>query len=265
MVQPYCYAQKMYFLCQLPNLVTNLCICIRRLKRRQNTKKEMRRREEHRGYNIGIRLIDEFLAKSNVSRCIDFKETAETIAKVGSILYFIKKQRPVEFFFSWGNEGIRFKNSSDIVFHIITMARLATLATLFAALLLVAHAAAAFHTTVTTVDVDDNIENQQRRGESCREQVQRQQNLNHCQRYMRQQCESGSFEDGNQQQHLQQCCQQLRRMDEQCRCEGLRQVVRQQQGELRGEEMREMMECARHMPNQCHLSPQRCEIRSAWF
>ncbi|PHT62865.1 Trafficking protein particle complex subunit 3 [Capsicum annuum] len=35
------------------------------------------------GYNIGIRLIDEFLAKSNVSRCIDFKETAEVIAKVG--------------------------------------------------------------------------------------------------------------------------------------------------------------------------------------
>jgi hypothetical protein len=144
------------------------------------------------------------------------------------------------------------------------MARLATLAALFAALLLVAHAAA-FHTTVTTVDVDENIENQQRRGESCREQVQRQQNLNHCQRYMRQQCESGSEEDGNQQQHLQQCCQQLRRMDEQCRCEGLRQVVRQQQGELRGEEMREMVECARHLPNQCRLSPQRCEIRSASF
>ena len=35
-----------------------------------------------RGYNIGIRLIDEFLAKSNVSGCVDFKETAEVIAKV---------------------------------------------------------------------------------------------------------------------------------------------------------------------------------------
>lgn len=35
-----------------------------------------------RGYNIGIRLIDEFLAKSNVTRCADFKETAEVIAKV---------------------------------------------------------------------------------------------------------------------------------------------------------------------------------------
>ncbi|KAL2472972.1 Transport protein particle (TRelated to AP2P) component [Forsythia ovata] len=35
------------------------------------------------GYNIGIRLVDEFLAKSNVSKCVDFKETAEVIAKVG--------------------------------------------------------------------------------------------------------------------------------------------------------------------------------------
>ncbi|KAK7290821.1 hypothetical protein RIF29_05538 [Crotalaria pallida] len=35
------------------------------------------------GYNIGVRLIDEFLAKSSVSTCTDFKETAEVIAKVG--------------------------------------------------------------------------------------------------------------------------------------------------------------------------------------
>lgn len=35
-----------------------------------------------RGYNIGIRLIDEFLAKSGVGNCSDFKETAEVIAKI---------------------------------------------------------------------------------------------------------------------------------------------------------------------------------------
>ncbi|RRT70990.1 hypothetical protein B296_00035988 [Ensete ventricosum] len=37
---------------------------------------------QSRGYNIGVRLVDEFLAKSNVSRCVDFKETADVIAKV---------------------------------------------------------------------------------------------------------------------------------------------------------------------------------------
>jgi len=35
------------------------------------------------GYNIGLRLIDEFLARSGLGRCKDFRETAEVIAKVG--------------------------------------------------------------------------------------------------------------------------------------------------------------------------------------
>ncbi|KAH3674220.1 hypothetical protein WICMUC_003462 [Wickerhamomyces mucosus] len=38
---------------------------------------------EKMGYNIGIRLIEEFLAKTNQGRCSSFKETAEVISKVG--------------------------------------------------------------------------------------------------------------------------------------------------------------------------------------
>ncbi|XP_078423275.1 trafficking protein particle complex subunit 3-like [Cetorhinus maximus] len=34
------------------------------------------------GYNIGVRLIEDFLARSNVGRCHDFRETADVIAKV---------------------------------------------------------------------------------------------------------------------------------------------------------------------------------------
>lgn len=44
---------------------------------------EVNKQLDQMGYNIGTRLIDEFLAKSNVSRCVNFKETAEVIAKVG--------------------------------------------------------------------------------------------------------------------------------------------------------------------------------------
>ncbi|KAL5724492.1 hypothetical protein ACHQM5_007747 [Ranunculus cassubicifolius] len=44
---------------------------------------EVNKQLDQMGYNIGIRLVDEFLAKSNVSRCVDFKETADVIAKVG--------------------------------------------------------------------------------------------------------------------------------------------------------------------------------------
>lgn len=35
------------------------------------------------GYNIGIRLIDEFLAKSGITKCENFRDTAEVIACVG--------------------------------------------------------------------------------------------------------------------------------------------------------------------------------------
>ena len=37
-----------------------------------------------RGYNIGVRLVEDFLARSNVGRCHDFRETADVIAKVNS-------------------------------------------------------------------------------------------------------------------------------------------------------------------------------------
>uniref|UniRef100_A0A6B2LKJ3 Trafficking protein particle complex subunit n=1 Tax=Arcella intermedia TaxID=1963864 RepID=A0A6B2LKJ3_9EUKA len=40
------------------------------------------------GYNIGLRLIDEFLARSNLGRCRDIKETAEVITKVGFKMFF---------------------------------------------------------------------------------------------------------------------------------------------------------------------------------
>ncbi|KAF6039768.1 TRAPPC3 [Bugula neritina] len=44
---------------------------------------EVNKQLEKMGYNIGIRLIEDFLARSNTGRCNDFRETAETIAKVG--------------------------------------------------------------------------------------------------------------------------------------------------------------------------------------
>lgn len=34
------------------------------------------------GYNIGMRLIEDFFAKSGVPRCANLRETAETISKV---------------------------------------------------------------------------------------------------------------------------------------------------------------------------------------
>lgn len=34
---------------------------------------------ERMGYNIGIRLIEDYLARTNTGRCYDFRDTAEKI------------------------------------------------------------------------------------------------------------------------------------------------------------------------------------------
>lgn len=36
---------------------------------------------QRRGYNMGIRLVDEFLAKAKISRCSSFRDTADVVAK----------------------------------------------------------------------------------------------------------------------------------------------------------------------------------------
>ena len=37
---------------------------------------------EKMGYNIGCRLIEDFLARSALGRCSDFREVGEVVAKV---------------------------------------------------------------------------------------------------------------------------------------------------------------------------------------
>lgn len=43
---------------------------------------EVNKQLDKMGYNIGVRLIEDFLAKSNTGRCSTFRDTAETIARV---------------------------------------------------------------------------------------------------------------------------------------------------------------------------------------
>ncbi|XP_048769586.1 trafficking protein particle complex subunit 3-like [Ostrea edulis] len=48
---------------------------------------EVNKQLEKMGYNIGVRLIEDFLARSNVGRCNDFRETADVISKLGFKMY----------------------------------------------------------------------------------------------------------------------------------------------------------------------------------
>jgi hypothetical protein len=62
--------------------------------------------ELHRmGYNIGVRLIDEFLVQSSVSSCMNFQETAEVISKIG-LKMFLGITAEVS---SWADEGKTFR------------------------------------------------------------------------------------------------------------------------------------------------------------
>lgn len=54
-----------------------------------------------RGYNIGIRLVDEFLAKAKVGRCANFREAAEVVAKQAFYM-FMNVQAHVA---NWNAEG----------------------------------------------------------------------------------------------------------------------------------------------------------------
>ncbi|KAM5490484.1 Trafficking protein particle complex subunit 3 [Microsporum canis] len=44
---------------------------------------EVNRQLDKMGYNIGMRLIEDFLARSGMGRCTNFRETADVISKVG--------------------------------------------------------------------------------------------------------------------------------------------------------------------------------------
>lgn len=42
---------------------------------------------EKMGYNIGIRLVEDFMARSNLGKCQDFRETAEVLSKKAFKMY----------------------------------------------------------------------------------------------------------------------------------------------------------------------------------
>ncbi|KAI8552753.1 hypothetical protein RHMOL_Rhmol06G0291700 [Rhododendron molle] len=150
------------------------------------------------------------------------------------------------------------------------MAKLTILAAALVAFLAIAEAT---RTTITTTVVEEDNPGQQQR---CREQIQRQQNLRDCQRFLQQQARGGGGDDiamitadvpNPRQQQLRQCCQQMENLNEQCRCEGVREAVRQQreQGEMQGEGMRQMMQEAENLPSRCNLSPRRCQIQASLY
>ncbi|ODV79735.1 TRAPP I complex [Suhomyces tanzawaensis NRRL Y-17324] len=62
---------------------------------------EVNNQLDQMGYNIGIRLIEEFLSRTGAQRCQSFKETVEVITKLG-FRVFLNIQPAVE---NWSSDG----------------------------------------------------------------------------------------------------------------------------------------------------------------
>ena len=75
------------------------------------------------------------------------------------------------------------------------------------------------------------------------------------------------------QQEMQQCCNELERVETECQCEALKEVYRQaqkqQQGSRRGGQQQQKMQglesIVEQLRNQCDLQVQQCRIPSAMF
>ncbi|XP_062080647.1 2S seed storage albumin protein-like [Humulus lupulus] len=158
------------------------------------------------------------------------------------------------------------------------MTRLTILAAaglLVAVLFVVNTSVRAHRTTITTVEIEsENPEPYQR----CEEQIRRQ-NLRQCQQYIREgrgqygvlefNNEAENYISSSQTQELQQCCNQLKRMDQQCQCEAMTHIMRQQrrqQGQqLSGERLQQMVQRAQNLPRVCGSGPQQCDVRVDLF
>ncbi|XP_010064410.2 2S albumin-like [Eucalyptus grandis] len=149
------------------------------------------------------------------------------------------------------------------------MAKLAILGAILGALLVMSRAVTANRATITTVNVDEP-ENQVHRGESCYEQVQRQ-GLEHCEQLFEDAMMYGGQGPGRPRrvherddavEALQAVLPAAEADGRPLPVPGVRQVVRQQVGEFRGQGSQGMMRCASNLPNMCGFGPQYCDIRA---
>ncbi|XP_017979688.1 PREDICTED: 2S sulfur-rich seed storage protein 2-like [Theobroma cacao] len=69
----------------------------------------------------------------------------------------------------------------------------------------------------TTITLDSEENTRGRQGTGCPQQIKKQNYLENCQKY--------SSCDNRSKKHLDFCCQQLEKMDRQCRCPGLKQAM----------------------------------------
>ncbi|KAF5773884.1 putative bifunctional inhibitor/plant lipid transfer protein/seed storage helical [Helianthus annuus] len=143
------------------------------------------------------------------------------------------------------------------------MAKLALFALTFTALIAFS-AVSAYRTTITTNTVQDNdiiaiwdsLDNPQ---EQCRSQVSIKQ-LNHCQMHLTQGIMNPRRPFQKEQQHLQQCCSQLKQVNPQCQCDAIQQVLTQARQQSGLQTVPQIESKAQRLTNDCGLEVQHCQL-----
>ncbi|XP_073017314.1 2S seed storage albumin protein-like [Primulina eburnea] len=134
------------------------------------------------------------------------------------------------------------------------------------------------YTTTITTTIDD--ETNRPGHQQCQQQLQGHR-FRSCQRYLQQGRGGGLYDDSEdsdlvpalnrpeQRESLMQCCEELRNVNEQCRCEAIKQALREQQqegGGYQGEEFQKVYERARDLPRMCQMRrPQQCQLSGVFL
>ncbi|KAI3901089.1 hypothetical protein MKW92_046945 [Papaver armeniacum] len=99
--------------------------------------------------------------------------------------------------------------------------------------------ASIYRTTLTTTEIEDYLRKSSQRGDDIMMEE-----------------ESKPTRKG-----LQDCCREMRGVSEECRCEAVRQMVQQMQGQTY---QGQMMQKARQLPSMCGMRHQYCDIRGRY-
>ncbi|XP_047969551.1 2S seed storage protein-like [Salvia hispanica] len=92
------------------------------------------------------------------------------------------------------------------------------------------------------------------RGDECESEVEQQMPMMSCMKWAESKMRSGPYRHrgGEEEEHLEQCCSELRRVSSECRCRAVKEMMMEMPQQV---EMQRMM-CS--LPTMCRMSPCNC-------
>ncbi|KAL8249405.1 hypothetical protein R6Q59_006273 [Mikania micrantha] len=131
-------------------------------------------------------------------------------------------------------------------------------------LAMAAVADASTRTIFTTTTFEENPSGRRGTGSDCYKQIMDQQMLSHCGMYLMKlkgERSQGPRIENPEEDHKQLCCMQLKNLDQECMCPGIKMMMNQPMWRMMGQ----MMSVAQNLPTECNLMSQPCQMQAVWF